>query len=112
VNEKAYTPKVMSIGHFHHGDERLETMEKLKMTYFKKFLQKTGLNVKNLVSIIKDREAGGRRCYLHTSGLSSDDYGKMIMLDASFIIVVFLVRYVEEWRSYNIFATVDVYCID
>jgi len=39
VNEKAYTPEVISIGPFHHGDERLETMEKLiKVTYFKRFV--------------------------------------------------------------------------
>jgi hypothetical protein len=102
VNEKAYTPQVISIGPFHHGDERLETMEKLKVTYFKRFVQKTGLNMENLVSTIRDREAGVRHCYSHTSGLSSDDYVKMILLDASFIIVFFLICRVEEWRDYYI----------
>jgi hypothetical protein len=100
LNEKAYTPRVISIGPFHHGDERLETMEKLKVAYFKRFVQKAVLNVENLVSIIKHREPDVRRCYSHTSGLSSDNYVKMILLDASFIIVIFLVHCVEEWRSY------------
>jgi transposase len=90
VNEKAYTPKVISIGPFHHGDERLETMEKLiKVTYFKRFVQKAVLNVENLVSIIRDGEADVRHCYSHTSALSSDDYVKMILVDVICIIVFF-----------------------
>jgi hypothetical protein len=99
VNEKAYTPQHISIGHFHHGDERLETMEKLKMTYFKKFVQKAALNVEDLVSFIKDSEVAVRHCYSHISKLSSDDYVKMIMLDASFIIVFFLTCKPKEWTD-------------
>jgi hypothetical protein len=100
VNEQAYTPRVISIGPFHHGDERLKTMEKLKVTYFKIFVEE--LNVENLVTTIRNREARVRRCYSHTSGLSSDDYVKMILLDASFIIVFFLKKScVKEWRRYD-----------
>jgi hypothetical protein len=100
VNEEAYTPQVISIGHFHHSDERLEAMEKLKVTYFKIFVEKAELNVENLVTTVRDWEARVRRCYSHTSGLSSDDYVKMILLDASFIIVFFLQLCNEEWRRY------------
>jgi hypothetical protein len=99
VNEKAYTPQHISIGPFHHGDERLETMEKLKVKYFKRFVQKAALNVENLVSFIRHREQDVRRCYSHTSGLSSDDYVKMIILDASFIIVFFLKCKPAEWTD-------------
>jgi hypothetical protein len=106
VNEQAYTPEVISIGPFHHGDERLKTMEKLKVTYFKIFVEKIELNVENLVTTIRKREACVRHCYSHASGLSSDDYVKMILLDASFIIVVFLIDYgVEEWMSSNFLTT-------
>jgi hypothetical protein len=101
VNEKAYTPEVISIGPFHHGDERLETMEKLiKVTYFKRFVQKTLLNVEKLVSIIRNREADVRHCYSHPSALSSDGYVKMILTDASFIIVFFLTYCkTNEWMG-------------
>ncbi|XP_062176226.1 putative UPF0481 protein At3g02645 [Alnus glutinosa] len=103
LNEEAYTPEVISIGHFHRGDERLKTMERLKVTYFKIFVKKVKLNVENLVTTIRAREACIRHCYSHTSGLSSDDYVKMILLDASFIIVVFHLFYDEEWRRcYNL----------
>jgi hypothetical protein len=57
VNEKPYTPQVILIGTFHHGDERFETMEKLiKVTYFKRFVQKVELNVENLLNIIRYRK--------------------------------------------------------
>jgi hypothetical protein len=90
VNEKPYAPQVILIGTFHRSDERLETMEKLiKVTYFKRFVQKAELNVKNLLNIIRYREVDVRCFYSHTSGLSSNDYVKMIMLDASFFVVFF-----------------------
>jgi hypothetical protein len=37
LNEEAYTPQVISIGPFHHGNKILETMEMVKVRYFKKF---------------------------------------------------------------------------
>jgi hypothetical protein len=74
--------------------------------YFKRFVQKAALNVKNLVSIVRDKEAYVHSCYSHTSGLSNDDYVKMILQDASFSIVVFLVGCnVEEWMSYDNLTT-------
>jgi hypothetical protein len=92
-------------------------MKKLKVAYFKIFVKKVELYVENLVTSIKDREPQVRHCYSHSSGLSSDDYVKMILLDASFIIVVFLLLCNEEWKvllqPYNIFATmVDDCCIE
>jgi hypothetical protein len=60
LNEGAYTPQCISIGPFHHGDKRLKTMEKLKVRYFKRFVKKATLNVKKLVSIVRDKE--GHRC--------------------------------------------------
>ncbi|XP_062176224.1 UPF0481 protein At3g47200-like [Alnus glutinosa] len=100
VNEKAYTPQHISIGPFHHGDKRLETMEKLKVTYFKRFVQKIApLNMENLVSIIRRREVDVRHSYSHTSELSSGDYVKMIILDASFIIMFFLTIKHKEWTG-------------
>jgi hypothetical protein len=71
-----------------------------KLTYFKIFVEKVELNVENLVTTIRDREARVHRCYSHTSSLNSNDYVKMILLDTSFIIVVFLLRCNEEWRRY------------
>jgi hypothetical protein len=99
LNEKAYTPKYISIGPFHNGDKRLETMEKLKVRHLKIFVEKAAQNVEKLVSTIRGREGDVRRCYAETSRLSSDDYVKMILLDASFIIVFFLILFKPgEWE--------------
>ncbi|XP_062176400.1 UPF0481 protein At3g47200-like [Alnus glutinosa] len=99
LNEEAYIPQFISIGPFHHGDERLETMEKLKVRYFKRFVKNATLNVKKLVRIVTDKEEDVRHCYLESIQLSSDDFVKLILVDASFIIVYFLIWKLEEWRS-------------
>jgi hypothetical protein len=52
-NEEAYTPQVISIGPLHHGDKRLKNMEKIKVRYFKRFVEKAKLEVEDLVSIIR-----------------------------------------------------------
>ncbi|XP_059446596.1 putative UPF0481 protein At3g02645 [Corylus avellana] len=105
LNGEAYTPQIISIGPFHHGHERLETLEKLKVEYFKRFVKKAERNIKDLVSYIRDRERDIRRCYSETSKLSSDNYVKMIMLDASFIIVFFLIsKPPREWGCYQEFT--------
>jgi hypothetical protein len=100
LNEKAYTPTYISIGPFHRNNETLKTMEKLKEKYFKIFVEKVALNVEKLVSTIRDMEEGVRRCYADTSTITSDDFVKMILLDASFIIVIFLIwNRPKEWQN-------------
>jgi hypothetical protein len=112
LNEKVYTPTYISIGPFHRGNKNLKTMEKFKVNYFKIFVKKAALNVEELVSTIKDWEQDVRGCYaengekdvcdcLEKNGkITSDDYVKMIMLDASFIIVFFLNWYrSKEWKN-------------
>ena len=42
LNEESYTPKVVSIGPFHHGNRRLQTMEKKKLRYLNSFLERVG----------------------------------------------------------------------
>ncbi|XP_062176264.1 UPF0481 protein At3g47200-like [Alnus glutinosa] len=99
LNEEAYTPQYISIGPFHHGDKRLETMEKLKVRYFKRFVKKADLKVKELVGIVRYYEREVRCCYAESIQLSSDDCVKLILMDASFIIVLFLICELEEWSS-------------
>ncbi|KAG2694582.1 hypothetical protein I3760_08G152500 [Carya illinoinensis] len=89
LNEEAYTPQVISIGPFHHGSKRLEPMEKLKLKYFKRFLQRTNFNVKILVDNIKLHEESVRGCYAESFNLSSDDFVKLILVDGIFIIEFF-----------------------
>ncbi|KAG2694572.1 hypothetical protein I3843_08G148200 [Carya illinoinensis] len=89
LNEEAYTPQVISIGPFHHGNKSLEPMVKLKLKYFQKFLQWTDFNVEILVNAIKLHEESVRGCYAETIKLSSDNFVKLILVDGIFLIELF-----------------------
>ncbi|KAL5798916.1 hypothetical protein ACOSQ2_003736 [Xanthoceras sorbifolium] len=92
INEEAYTPQVVSIGPLHHGkEEYLIEMEKQKLSYVKKFSERTSMNkLKELRSFIKAYEREIRSFYAENSNLSSDDFVIMILYDAVFIIELFL----------------------
>jgi len=90
VNEEVYTPKLISIGPFHYNREELKDMEMHKLRYFKNFLDRTRKSQEHLRNIIKDDEKKIRLCYSEDCGLDSRDFVKMILLDAIFIIELFL----------------------
>ena len=91
VNEEAYTPQVISIGPIHHNDPRFQTMEKHKVRYLRSFIERKEIKTKleNLVGTIREMEDRIRHCYVATILPESDDFVKMIMLDASFILELF-----------------------
>ncbi|KAL4655092.1 hypothetical protein ACB092_01G425900 [Castanea dentata] len=100
VNPQAYTPNVISIGPFHHFDEKLQTMEKYKVAYLRGFIARVGIDLEKFVSIIKkEMEEMIRCCYAETSSrsMSSDDFVKMISLDAIFILELFHRYSTDSW---------------
>ncbi|KAL4655088.1 hypothetical protein ACB092_01G425700 [Castanea dentata] len=101
--EEAYTPQVISIGPYHHKSERLKNMEENKERYFKSFVHRSQMNRKNLVlnfvSTIRDLEKRIRGCYAATIELESDEFVKMILIDASFILELFIKRTSRNWTS-------------
>jgi hypothetical protein len=100
ISEEAYTPKLISIGPFHHGGNEFKDMEKQKVRCFTDFLKRTGKSMKDLLEIIKvDEEKISHcyseekisHCYSKDCILGSDDhFVKMILLDTIFIIELFL----------------------
>ncbi|KAJ6320632.1 hypothetical protein OIU78_015924 [Salix suchowensis] len=100
LNGAAYTPQVISIGPFHHDSENLKPMEIQKQRYLKEFCKRLQgqpkeqvlhESLKELLSIIKDREDDIKRCYAASSfQISSEWFPKMILLDAVFIFELFL----------------------
>ncbi|KAI9398663.1 hypothetical protein POPTR_003G207750v4 [Populus trichocarpa] len=91
LNEKAYTPRVVSIGPIHRGKENLKAMEDYKIMYLKQFLEHNLLvSVEDLINIIKENETELRDSYAETIDLSKKDFVTMILLDAVFIIMVLL----------------------
>jgi hypothetical protein len=94
LNEEAYTPQVISIGPIHHGKERFQTMEKYKVKYFNSFLVRCRINdLQPLIRAFREVEESIRCCYVETIQPINDDFLKMIMVDASFILELFLVSY-------------------
>ncbi|KAF5446153.1 hypothetical protein F2P56_031803 [Juglans regia] len=90
INEKAYTPRLVSIGPFHHRREELRNMEVQKLRYLRDFCYRTRTSHEDLVVIIQRSEVKIRRCYSETFELSSEEFVRMILLDAVFIIELFL----------------------
>ncbi|KAF5458885.1 hypothetical protein F2P56_022880 [Juglans regia] len=101
LNEDAYTPRIISIGPFHHGNTKLQTMGKYKVRYLMNFMERTNTELENLVSIIREREESVRASYAEgTEVISSNDFVKMILLDATFIIEYFLKnRFPKQWTA-------------
>ena len=96
-----YTPRVISIGPFHHDSEKLRPMKIQKQRYLKEFCKRLrgktkeqvqeSLNV--LLSTIEDEKDEIKRRYAdNTFEFSSDDdqFVKMILFDAVFIFELFL----------------------
>jgi hypothetical protein len=90
VNEEAYTPKLISIGPFHHNRKELRDMEMHKVGYFKKSLDRTGKSEEDLRKIIEDDEKKIRLCYSEDCTLDNGNFVKVVLLDAIFIIELFL----------------------
>ncbi|XP_014522987.1 UPF0481 protein At3g47200-like isoform X2 [Vigna radiata var. radiata] len=88
-NPKVYTPLIFTIGPYHHNS--LETTKKLKLKYLKGFLNRTQLPMRVFVEKIKEMEERNiiRNCYADTIECN-DNFLKMILVDACFIIELFL----------------------
>ncbi|KAJ7960490.1 hypothetical protein O6P43_020924 [Quillaja saponaria] len=77
LNEEAYTPKVISIGPFHFGNERFQEMERFKLRYFGSFLERANqIDLKGWVAYIKELEPRVRTCYTNTIELNHDQLVK------------------------------------
>ncbi|KAF3952112.1 hypothetical protein CMV_022303 [Castanea mollissima] len=94
VNAKAYTPTLISIGPFHHRDFRFKTMEKLKLRYVKRFRDREESAepdlLNRLLNTIDDKKEDIRSCYSDSFGFADDYFVKMILVDAIFILELFL----------------------
>ncbi|BAT78182.1 hypothetical protein VIGAN_02082900 [Vigna angularis var. angularis] len=54
INHEAYTPKVVSIGPYHHNNSHLQNMERHKLTYCKSFLERTNTRMESWINYIAD----------------------------------------------------------
>ncbi|KAG6658296.1 hypothetical protein CIPAW_04G151000, partial [Carya illinoinensis] len=56
LNEDAYTPRIISMGPFQHGNPKLQTVEKYKVRYLMNFMERTKTKLVSLVNIIRESE--------------------------------------------------------
>ncbi|XP_034888473.1 uncharacterized protein [Populus alba] len=112
LNDKAYTPCVVSIGPIHHGNEKLKAMEDQKRMYLKEFIAHS--EVSGFIELIKEKETRLRHCYAETNGFSSEYFIKMILMDAAFVIMYLLKCKYTDFRGsrdsifYPPYKSVDV----
>ncbi|KAG6677410.1 hypothetical protein I3842_14G024800 [Carya illinoinensis] len=87
---KQFTPRLVSIGPFHHGNQELQGMEKVKLMYFKEFCYRTRNAEHNLVKLAADKRCEVERSYSETFEIDHDRFLRIILLDAVFIVELFL----------------------
>ncbi|QHO26764.1 UPF0481 protein [Arachis hypogaea] len=79
LKEDAYTPKVVSIGPFHHRDPNLQKMEGQKTIFFKEFIERTETkDLESFVSCVQKLELKVRGCYSDDIKLSEEEHVMVI----------------------------------
>ncbi|XP_057726970.1 UPF0481 protein At3g47200-like [Arachis stenosperma] len=104
LNEDAYTPKVVSIGPFHHGNEKLVNMEGQKTMYFKEFIERTETkNLESFVSCVQELEPKVRGCYSDDIKLREEEHVMVILVDCCFILEILIRSYFHQRSSHDAF---------
>lgn len=92
VEKKAYEPRIVSIGPYHHGEPRLQAMEELKWRYFHRLFnpkQQHGVELEPVMEAMDWLEEKAHRCYSDEVKLSKGQFAKMMLIDGCFIIELF-----------------------
>ncbi|KAJ9164388.1 hypothetical protein P3X46_023968 [Hevea brasiliensis] len=97
LNEKAYTPRVVSIGPLHYGKEEFRAMEEHKKRYLFDFLNRSGVSLLEFIKATETCETELRNCYAENIQFPREDFVKMMLTDAAFLIEYFLKRYFGGW---------------
>ena len=103
VKETVYTPRLISIGPVHHGDEILVKMERQKLRYHKKFCERTSKEtLQEFVSFVEKNVKRIKGCYdefVFKTKFDASKFVTMILYDAVFIIE-FLMRSSEQEKDF------------
>ncbi|XP_014499331.2 UPF0481 protein At3g47200-like isoform X1 [Vigna radiata var. radiata] len=86
LNEEAYTPKVISIGPYHHKNSLLQNMERHKLTYCNSFLKRTNTSMASWIHYIAGKELQIRQCYSDALEFSPKELVEIICVDSGFIL--------------------------
>ncbi|KAI5560265.1 hypothetical protein BDE02_16G036000 [Populus trichocarpa] len=101
-NQKCYDPSLVSIGPYHHGNPELRDMEKLKVTFTRKFVDDSGICIEDFYCKVAEVAIDARRCYAEDSTDEFDDekFTQIMFLDGCFILqfIFFLLRRPEDLK--------------
>ncbi|KAA8522914.1 hypothetical protein F0562_009337 [Nyssa sinensis] len=90
IDERAYTPRIVSIGPFHYKQPGLEAMEAQKQRFLRRMLERISHQNKtqrNLEDVMEELEVRTRACYSEESeDIRSDDFVRMMVVDGCFIV--------------------------
>ncbi|XP_057516774.1 UPF0481 protein At3g47200-like [Amaranthus tricolor] len=91
-NEESYRPSLIAIGPIYHGDPTLQAMEELKLQHLHWFLQEgnNADNMEHYINVVCEWEEEARSYYAHKISVSSNDFVEMLLIDAVFMIVLFM----------------------
>ncbi|KAL1347789.1 hypothetical protein AAHE18_07G031600 [Arachis hypogaea] len=118
INEDAYTPKVVSIGPFHHEDPKLLKMENQKRIYCRHFIERSdtknleSFSLESFVSCVQELEPQVRACYSDDIKISKEEHVMVILVDCCFILELLLRFFSEESKeddSISLFPWLDEY---
>ncbi|RWR88192.1 UPF0481 protein [Cinnamomum micranthum f. kanehirae] len=106
----AYEPKIISFGPYHHGEEKLEAMEKHKWSHLEKILSRNQeIPLKYYINEIKEQEEVIRSCYSGHFVMNSKDFVEMMLIDACFI-VEHLLQIHENVVDDELFSSMKCVC--
>ncbi|KAI9111242.1 hypothetical protein K1719_017853 [Acacia pycnantha] len=109
VNEAAYTPVMVSIGPFHRGNKRLNSLEEVKLWFLYKFLKRTqDRSFDDYVCVLGNQEIKIRRCYSEIIPTDNDEFIRMILTDACFMIEYFLLWLDEDRWNPKLWSMQDI----
>ncbi|XP_047163193.1 UPF0481 protein At3g47200-like [Vigna umbellata] len=89
LNQEAYTPKIVSIGPYHHNSLHLQNMERHKVMYLKSFLERTNTSMESWIHYIASKEPLIRHCYSDALQFTPNKLVEIISVDSGFILELF-----------------------
>ena len=92
LNKDAYTPRVVSIGPFHSGQEKLEDMEVHKTRYMRSLINRTtdpSLTFSKCGKAILSIEETARVCYYCEDDQNLGSLAEILLVDGCFILLLF-----------------------
>ncbi|KAK4720671.1 hypothetical protein R3W88_010904 [Solanum pinnatisectum] len=97
-NPDAYTPKMISIGPYYKKNPQLRPMEKYKLLYLQRFLQrKEGLDVESCFNELETLKKETIKCYNDIEDLCDDSqFLQMLLLDGCFVVEFIRETYCER----------------